>query len=296
MYPEGHPYRYGILGRHEDLEAATLRDVQTFFATFYVPNNVTLAIAGDFDPEPTKALVRSLFGSIPRGAPVPRREVPASSLDRVVRKTILDRVELPRIKMAWHGPARFAEGDAEMQMLGELLSDGKSSRLYRRLVVEDRLAVDVAAYQDAFDLDSLFQIDVTVASGADLDAVERAIDDELAKVREDGVTDIELEPRKSAHELHQLAGLQSAGAIAAQLVVYEAAFGDPDSFARDLERIRAVTPASVKTWADRVLDPETRGILRVLPVAPARTASARDDRPAPTAAKDFTPRCRRRSR
>ncbi|MFO1078473.1 MAG: pitrilysin family protein [Planctomycetota bacterium] len=289
MYPEGHPYHFGILGRHEDLEAATLRDVKSFFATFYVPSNLTLAIAGDFDVAAAKRLVTELFGTLPRGAEVPRRRAPDPALDGIVRRTTFDRVELPRVKMAWHSPAHYGNGDAELDLLGEVLSDGRSSRLYRRLVEHDHLAVDVAAYQDAFDLGGLFQLDVTAASGADLDALERAIDDELVKVRSGGVAEDELAPRRAAHELRQVAGLQSPAAIAAQLNAYQAAFGAADGFARDLDRYRAVTAEGVAAVARQVLVPEARMVLRVVPLAPDRQPSARDTSPPPPPDARFVP-------
>ena len=289
MFPAGHPYHEAVYGTHQDLEAATADNVKDFFATFYVPNNASLVIAGDFDPAQIKPMVAQLFGTLPRGGDVTRRTPAPARLDRVVRATELDKVQLPLIKMCWHSPVAYAPGDAELELLASVLTSGKSSRLYKRLVFDERLAVDVSASQDSLRLGSMFTIDVTAAPGADLDRIERLVDEELAKVGTAGIATDELARQQAGYELGQLSRLQSLGMVADQLNAYEAAWGEPDSFARDLDRYRKATPQAVQQWAREVLDPMRRVILRVLPEQPSRTASPRDQRPSDAKDGAFAP-------
>jgi predicted Zn-dependent peptidase len=289
LFPQDHPYHNAVYGRHADLEAATVDDVKDFFATFYVPNNASLVVAGDFDPALVKPRIAALFGTLPRGGDVTRRATAPPRLERVVRTTELDKVQLPMVKMAWLSPAAYADGDAEMRLVAALLSSGKSSRLYKRLVFDDHVATDVDAGQDSLRLGSVFSIDVTCAPGADLDRIERTVDEELERLRSGGVTAAELGQRQAEFELGQLARLQRLGAVADQLNAYEHAYGEPDSFARDLDRYRKATPAMVQQWAKQVLDPARRAIVRVLPEQPERRPSARDEQPEPGETGAFAP-------
>lgn len=289
LYPIGHPYHAGVYGTHQDLEAATVADVKEFFATYYVPNNASLVVAGDFDSAAIKPLIAELFGTLPRGPEVTRRTAQPLQLDGVVRRTLLDKVQLPLVRMVWHSPVAYAEGDAELQLLAGMLAAGKSSRLHQRLVVADQLALDVAAYQDSLRLGSMFVVEATCAPGADLDAVERAIDAELAGLATAGPSAAELARQQASFELRQLNRLQDLGAIADQLNAYQFAWGEPDSFARDLERFRAATPEAVRQWTAQTLDPGRRVVLRVLPEQPPRNASPRDRQPAPAVERPFAP-------
>jgi predicted Zn-dependent peptidase len=289
MYPPGHPYHHGVAGTHLDLEAATLTDVKDFFATFYVPNNASLVIAGDFEPAKVKPLVASLFGTLPAGAEPPRRAPVPVGLDHVVRAAMFDKVQLPLVRMLWHSPASYADGDAEMRLLGSLLSGGKTSRLYKRLVFDEQIAQDVSASQQGGSLGSVFQIDVYGSPGVDLDRIERTVEEELTRLCKDGIAEAELGQRVAGYELGRLSALQNLGAVADQINQYEFVWREPDGFARDLERFRRATAAQVQAWAGKVLDLQRRAVLRVLPEAPTRGQGPRDQRPPDGAAPAFTP-------
>ncbi len=289
MYPIGHPYHEAVYGTHEDLAAADVANVKDFFATFYVPSNASLVVAGDFDPAVIKPLVAKLFGSIPPGSEVTRKPPMVAKLDKVVRVTMMDKVQLPMIRMAWHSAPAFADGDAELDLLGAVLSSGKTSRLYKRMVFDDKTAVDVSAFQDDAGLGSMFHIDITCAPGADLDAIEKTVDQELARLGKEGITVAELDERKAGYELSKLSQLQSIEAVADKLNQYEYVWGEPNSFKRDLDRYRNATPAKVQWWAMQTLDPARRAIIRVLPEEPERADSGRDKRPADGTAPAFTP-------
>ncbi len=287
LYPVGHPYHIPVIGTHEDLEAATVADVKDFFATYYVPNNVSLSIAGDFDAGKIKPLVAELFGNLPQRVEPPHAAAKPVKLDRVLRATMLDKVQLPLIAMAFHSPAGYTEGDAEMDLLAAVLSEGKTSRLYKRLVYDDKIAAEVSAYQDSSQLGSVFRIDILAQPEIDLDRVEKAVDEEVAKLLETGPSAAELEQRKAAFELGMLSGLQSIEAKADQLNEYEYYWGEPNSFKRDLDRYRNATVDSVRKWSRDVLTPQARVIMRVLPEAPERAASARDAQPKAMPAESF---------
>ncbi len=290
MYPEGHPYHTGVIGTHQDLEAATTDDVKNFFATFYAPENASLVVAGDFKSVEIKPLIERLFGSIPRGnSPAPRLADPVK-MTGVVRRSMIDKVQLPKIAYAFHSPGSYAEGDAEMNLAGAILSEGKNSRLYKRLVMDDKTAVSVSAQQDQAALGSLFRVEVMTRPDADLAAVEKALDEELAKFASQGPTAEELKQRASTVELSLLSSLQSVMARADKLNEYQYYLGQPDSLQRDLDRYRKATPDGVKAVAKRVLTPDARLIMRVLPEEPDRPETGpREKRPADSAANEFTP-------
>jgi zinc protease len=289
MFPPGHPYHDEVIGRHEDLEAAQVQDVIDFFATFYVPNNATLCVAGDFDPAKVKPLIADLFGTLPRGTAPPHRFADPVTLGRVVRATTVDQVQLPRITFAWHSAPFLTEGDAELDLLAAILSQGKSSRLYRRLILDEKLASDVSAAQSSAMLQSVFRIDVIASPEADLDRIEAVVDEEVARLLRDGVSADELARRKGPIELAKASQLQSLLTRADLLNAYEFYWGDPDGFERDLNRYREASPESVLHWARRTLTRDSRAIVRVLPQDPPRAGSPRDARPADLAATAFSP-------
>jgi predicted Zn-dependent peptidase len=288
MYPEGHPYHIPVIGTHEDLEAATVQDVKDFFASHYVPNNASIVIAGDFDPEKVKPLVMKLFGTLPRGNDPPHRTAAPVKLAQSIRDTVVDKVQLPRITFAYHSPARLTDGDAEMDLAASVLSQGKTSRLYRKLVYEERLCTQVRASQGSMQLGSMFQVDLTPRPGADLDKVEKIADEEIAKFLDQGPTSEELERRKAELELSMLTRLQSVERVADKLNEYEYYWGEPNSFKRDLDRYRNATPDRVRARAREVLS-APRVVLRVLPEDPRHTEAGRDERPTKEEAKAFEP-------
>ncbi|MFN0131898.1 MAG: M16 family metallopeptidase [Phycisphaerales bacterium] len=290
MYPAGHPYHESVYGTHEDLESATVNNVRDFFATFYVPRNCSLAVVGDFDPGTIKPLIERLFGSIAAGAPVQRRQAALVELNEVVRETMLDKVQLPMLMMAWHSPSEHAPGDAEMDLTAAILASGKNSRLYQRLIVKEKLAAEVGASQQSAGLGSLFLVQVFARPDADLNRVEAIIDEEIARLTKEGPTTAELAERQAVVEMGKLSRLQSVEAVADQLNEYEYHYGNPGGFKRDLDRYRNATVAGVKETAARVLVPETRAIITVLPEAPERAVkSGRDVRPEDSAMPTFAP-------
>jgi zinc protease len=265
LYPEGHPYHHPVIGSHEDLQAAAVSDVKAFFSRFYVPNNASLVIAGDFDGQKARASIKELFGSIPAAA-VPKAPPGGEvKLGKVVRETLTDNVKLPKTVMAWHSPARFSAGDAEMDLAGVILQEGKASRLYKALVYDRPVAQEVTASQSSQDLSSIFTIEAIAQPGVTLDQLEAAIDAEVAKIVAAPVSAEELRRAQNQFETAFVSRLQSIAARATMLNQYETHRGDPGYADKDLQRYRDVTPASLQSTVKSVLDPNARVILRVVP-------------------------------
>ncbi len=273
LFPEGHPYHHPVIGSHEDLEGAQVEDVRSFFARYYDPANASLSVVGDFDPKATMDAIRGWFGAIPsNGKPVDPGAGAAgaggadvTTLKKVARETVEDNVELARTTMAWQAPKHFAAGDAELELLADVLGKGKESRLYKSLVYERKLAQDVGAGESSGFLGSRFIVEATARPGVSLDKIEAALDEELAKVRSAGVTDDELARARNGFEAAFIERLQRPAARATILNDYQAETGDPGFAQKDLDRYRNASVASVHDAAQRALDPNARAILRVVP-------------------------------
>ncbi len=265
LYPEGHPYRYLTIGKHEDLTSASLDDVIGFFKTWYVPSNATLTLVGDFDSATAKTLVARWFGSLPRSAkPVPVN-VPAPR-PRADRVTVEDGfAKLRQITWAWHSPARFGAGDAELAILADALDREGTGRLYKILVHEKQLAQSVSASQFGSSFSGVFAVTVTLRSDAELAEVERIVGAELAKVRTEPLADKELARTVTRLEAAQIWGLESLLGRANQLQSYNHYLGDPGRLAWDLERFRAVTPARILEVARTVIDPQYAVVILTVP-------------------------------
>lgn len=274
LYPPSYPYHHPVIGSPEDLENASVTDVKAFFDRWYVPSNASLVIAGDVDRNRAEEIASRYFGVLPKEPKPERKKLLAPPpLGKVVRKTIEDRVELPKIVMAWHSPAHFQPGDADLDLFASILSSGKASRLYEALVYEQPIAQSVEAAQWSRELSSVFVVEVLVRPGVSLDQAESAIDAVLAKAVSQPPSADELERAKIDFEVGFVQGLQSLAARARLLNLYQAETGDPGYVNKDLARYRQATAESVNTWAKKTLDPNQRVILRVVPQSSASTPS-----------------------
>ena len=283
LYPAGHPYYGNVIGSHEDIQAAKLADVQNFFKQYYAPNNASLAIVGDIDVAQTKSLVEKYFGTLKKGAAVPKitAETPKITAER--RKVVPSRVELPRVYMAWITPAFYKEGDADADVTATLLGGGRSSRLYKKLVYEKQIAQDVAASQYSLVLGSIFQIQVTARQGHTVEEIEKALDEELNTLRTTPPDASEVERARNTIETNIVGGLESLGGfggVADRLNAYNHYLGTPDYLQQDVARYRAVTPATVQTFANSYLANSARAIIHAVPGEP-QTAAQVPTPPAP---------------
>jgi len=274
LFPPNHPYHWLTIGAVEDIRAMEFEDVRAFFRTYYHPANASLALAGDIDTAHAFELAEQYFGEIPAGEKPERVEAEAS-LPREIRLVLEDRVELPRVYMAWHSPAMFADGDAESDLLADLLANGKTSRLYRSLVYDKRIAVDVSAYQHSREIGSFFLLASTAAPGQSLTEIAAMIDERIQRLADEGPVDEEMERGLAQAEAHFMYRLQTVGGFGGksdQLNAYNVFRGDPDFFAADLARYRAATRESVRAAARRHLAFERRVLLSIVPRGQAALA------------------------
>ncbi|MEO6212801.1 MAG: pitrilysin family protein [Vicinamibacterales bacterium] len=269
LYPDEHPYHWLTIGAAEDLRAAHLDDVRAFFQTYYHPSNASLSIAGDVDVDVALALAEDYFGPLPAGErPDPVAAV--SPLPRLAEKRLWheDRIELPRLYLAWHSPALFAADDAQLDLVADVLAGGKTSRLYRTLVYEQRIATEVAASQNSRELSGFFQVVATAAPGHTLAELDAAISAELEKLCAGGPTPAEMERGTAQAEAHFISRLQTVGGFGGksdQLNAYNVFLGDAAYFDRDLSRYREAQAADLTRAARQWLPHAARVALSVVP-------------------------------
>ncbi|MBK9574085.1 MAG: insulinase family protein [Rhodoferax sp.] len=249
LFPQDHPYRAVVMGSHADIQSIKLADVKAFAKTYYRPNNATLVLAGDFRSAHAKRLVQKYFGSLKAGQPVPPVVVAQPRITAERRVVVADRNELPRLNLAWHTPAQYQSGDAEMDVVANLLGGGKSSRLYKKLVYERQVAQSVTAAQDSMSLGSVFGIEVVARPGQKLEDIERLVDEELDLLLREGPTAAELARARAVFETQLMARLEKVGTVADLMNHYRLMAGDADYIDKDLARYRALTPQAVQAVA-----------------------------------------------
>jgi zinc protease len=281
LYPSRHPYANDVIGSHEDLTAASLDDVKEFFKTYYTPNNMSLVIAGDFDPAEAKRLVEKYFGTIPAGPALDRpvKGVPKLDGEKIVE--VKDRVPQERAYFAWHTPAFFDAGDAELDLVSTILSDGLSARLNKTLVYDKQLASDVVTFQWSRQLTGTFVIWATARPGASLQQIEQIVTEEIARLAREGPTAAELNRAKTKWEFGFITGLERIGGFggkADRLNQYNTFLGDPNKFEADFARYRNATSASVRDVVARWLNTRDRLLVRFRPETSGRESQIALDR------------------
>jgi zinc protease len=270
LWPAGHPYSWPTIGYMEDLTAASHEDVVAFFKKYYAPNNASLVIAGDIDFDRTRALVEKWFSDVPGGNPVEPVAPPAALLTGITRKTLTDRVRLPRLYLGWLTPRQFAPGDAALDIASSVLASGKNSRLYKRLVYDMQIAQDVSAFQQSAALGGSFLIIATARPGKSIDEIQKVIDEELERLRREPPDSREVQRALNQVEAsfyRQMERVGSYSGKANQLNAYYTAGGGPDFFAEDLARYMSLSPADVQSAIARWLPADRRVELTVQPEA-----------------------------
>ncbi len=283
MYPDDHPYHHSVIGSMEDLSAASLEDVMDFFKQYYTPNNASLCITGDFDPAQVRQWVEKYFGTIPPGAPIDRMENWVPRMSEIKRASAEDAVSLPRLFMQWHTPAFYAPGDAEFDLLADILVSGKNSRLYKALVYDKKIAQDVTAYQSSSEISSTFSISVTAREGHTLDEIEAEVDAILKDILTNGITENELAQAKTTWEAQFVRGLERIGSFggrADRFNRYNVYLGDPGMLRWDMERYSIATVADINKFTRKYLDLNGRGILHITPQGDPQAAEVDFDRSA----------------
>jgi zinc protease len=268
LYPPNHPYHWPVIGYMPDLTAASFEDVVEFFKKYYAPSNASFVVAGDIDPAGARRLVEKWFSDVKPGEPVDKLTAPDVSLTSVTKRTITDKVQLPRIYVAWLTPPHFAPGDAALDMVADALAGGKNSRLYKRLVYDMQIAQDVAAYQASQQLSSYFLIQATARPGHTADELLKVIDEEVTKLQNETPPTRETQRSINSIEasfIRRLERVGGFGGTADQLNAYFTFTGNPGYFNQDLDRYRATSPADVRAAAAQYLPKDRRVELTVVP-------------------------------
>ncbi len=251
-YPSGHPYSWTVIGSMKDLDAASLTDVQDWFKTYYGPNNVTLVLAGDITPQVAKEKVEKYYGAIPAGPPIAHQEVWVAKRTGTHRGWVQDRVPQARTYRVWNVPQTGSPDEALLDLTARVLGQGKTSRLYRRLVYKDQIATSATATDSNNEIAGQFDFTLTAKPDVDLSKVEAAADEELQKFLTSGPTGAELQLAKTqifgqyARIMERIGGFGGKSDILASCQTYE---GDPDCYKTYLKRIQAATPATVQKAA-----------------------------------------------
>ena len=295
LFPPGHPYSWIVIGSQEDLDAASLQETKDFFHTHYAPNNCSLVIAGDFDPARTRDWVEKYFGPLPPGPPLerPRLWVPRMEGERKV--TVSDRVPLERLYLVWPAPAYFHAGDAELDLASRILSRGKNSRLYQRLVYQEQVASDVSAFNYSLEISGLFGVVATARPGQTLGGLDDLIREEIAAFAENGPTPEELEREKAKQEFEFVSGLERIGGFGGKadlLNQYNTFLGDPGYFRQDYLRYQGLGAEQVRRVVSACLNSSRRVALSFVPemsARPQRTEPNREQQPGMGSPKSFRP-------
>lgn len=281
LYPPEHPYHHTPIGSHADLTAANLGDVKEFFQQYYVPANAALTLVGDFQSTDAKQLIDYYFGAIPAGTRAPRPN-PALPAPRAVHLQKTDEVPLPRVWLAWHSPALFAAGDAELDLFSAVLTMGKSSRLFFPLVYDKKIAKEVNAYQDSQALSSVYVVEATAAPGQSVDALYAALVEALKKALSAPPTEAELGRAISAYKKSFYGRVEGVQSRASTISNYFLHTGKGDYLQQDLARYVEATPDKVFQAARSVIDLDHAVRLDIVPgkkesePAVAQSAAASD--------------------
>jgi zinc protease len=278
-YPSGHPYSWPVIGDMADLDAAAFKDVQEWFKTYYGPSNVVIVLAGDIDVKTAKEKVEKYFGDIPPGPPVTHQQAWIAKMTGTHRSVAQDRVPEPRVYMVWNVP-QFGSADADyLRLVSACLGQGKTSRLYKRLVYDDQIASDVSVDLDSREIGSQFDIQVTARPGHNLQEIERETNEELARFLKGGPTAEELQRVQTQYLANFLRGIERIGGFGGKsdrLAQYATYTGDPDGYKISLKRIREATAEDLKSVANRWLSDGVY-IAQVQPFTEYKPAAAQVD-------------------
>jgi zinc protease len=242
LYPAGHPYNWTVIGEMEDLQHATIADVKEFHSRFYVPNNATITIAGDFNPEEVKELVEKYFGEIPKGNDVKDPEPYHAKLDATKKLFHKDNfARTPQLTMVWPAAEQFSEDAYPLSFLAQILGSGKTSPFYRVIVKDKKLAPRAGVYNRAMEITGQFTVSVNANAGTSLADVENAVFEAFRLFEEEGITEKDLEKHKASLETDFYNGISSVLGKSFQLARYNEYAGSPGYIEKDIEKIKAVT-------------------------------------------------------
>jgi len=269
VYPPDHPYHHSVIGSMEDLDAATLEDVEQFFRTYYAPNNAVLTVCGDFEEDRALSLIDRHFGGIPAGPTVPpipgRTDIPTVQ-DSATAVTVEQDISLPRLYLAYRTPPYGSDGFYSAMVASYILGWGKAAVLYRKLVREQRVAQDVVAFQFPIVVGaSMLVVWTTAMPGQPPETLESATRAAIRAMRD--ITEEDVQRAIHLIEARQLMDLQRVDERADMLSMFTMLFDDPGRVNAELDRIRAVSLSDVRAFVERHLAGESAARLLYVPAA-----------------------------
>lgn len=265
-YPKDFPYHWPIIGYMEDIDAARLEDVSRFFQTYYAPNNASLVIAGDFDPEKIRQLIDKYFGSIKKGNIIPPISTNFNNYHSGEKRAVIeDRVQLPRIYMAYHIPAYGTKESYTTEIMSDIFSEGKSARLYQSLIYKKQIAQDAHSILLNMQETSLLIFLVTAKPGVSVDKLEKELQTEIDKMINEPVSEYELQRIINQIEARKIRELQSVNSKAELLNSFAVYFENPDLINHEIERYKSIDATDIKKTAGKYLNNENRIVVTFLP-------------------------------
>ncbi len=248
-YPAEHPYSHTVIGSMPDLDSATVEDVREWFKTYYTPSNAVLVVAGDISAADAHDRVRRYFNEIPPGPPVAHQRAWIAKMTGEHRESVQDRVPQARIYKVWNTPGYGAAGADHLRFAAAMLSSGKNSRLYKRLVYDEQIATQVSAYLDEREIGSQFVVVATARQGEDLRKVEAALDEELARFLEGGPTEREMSRVKAQSYAGFVRGIERIGGFGGKsdiLATSQTYAGSPHAYKSRLRRLETASAVNVR--------------------------------------------------
>lgn len=254
LFPDNHPYSWATIGFLNDIKSYTLDDVRSFFTRYYSPSNASLVIAGNLNIGDTKKLIEDYFGSIPSSNHISEPEVKHFKLNKNIIIEQEDNVELNRIYLTWQSDKIFTKDDSKLDVLADVLTGSKNSRLYKKLVFEDQIAQDVSSFQYSAKYAGMFMIAVTAKPGTSLDEIKKIIFNEIENLISNGISEKELIKTKNIIKANFIYSMQSIENIADRINMYNFYLNEPDRFNYDLDRYQKVNKEDIQFVCKKYLN------------------------------------------
>jgi len=262
---EKHPYQWMPIGSLEHLNQAKIEEFRAFYKTYYIPNNATLSIAGDIDVKTAKKLIKKYFSTIPKGAEIVRPTIVEPAKTAEVRDVIYDNVQLPAVMMGYHTPAQGTPDAYAVDMMAQILSQGKSSRLQRNIVDEQQKAVYVGAFPFPAEDPGMALVFGLTNVGVSVDDLEKSIDDEVLKIQNELISEKEFQKLRNQIENDMFSQNSKIEGIAENLANYFVYYGDANLVNTEIERYMKVTREDIQRVAKKYFVKENRVLLNYLP-------------------------------
>jgi predicted Zn-dependent peptidase len=263
---EKHPYRWATIGSMDHLDAATLEEFRAFNEKFYVPNNATLVVAGDIEIEKTKEIIKDYFGPIEKGEPVVKESFVEEPITQEIEAKYHDpNIQIPAIVLAWRTPSMKERDAYVLDMISSVLSDGKSSRLYKKLVDDQKQALQIGAFNIAQEDYGQYVVFGLPLGETKLDTLVAEVDEEIEKLQTELISQREYEKLQNKFENRYVNSNSSVAGIASSLATYQQLYGNTDLINEEIDIYRSITREEIRDVAKKYLNENQRLKLEYLP-------------------------------